>query len=53
MNLPERYIKRMESLLGDGASEYFAALDAEPSRSLRINGVKLKEEIPAMPDVTL
>ena len=53
MDLPKKYKERMESLLGEGAPEYFAALDAEPPRSLRINKVKLKGELPHVADVTL
>ena len=53
MKLPLGYEERMRSLLGDSAEEYFAALDAEPSRSLRINKTKMAGDLPEMPDVTI
>jgi len=53
MKLPIEYESRMRDLLGDGADAYFAALDAEPSRSLRLNRVKLTGDLPELSDVVL
>ena len=53
MNLPEKYKERMISLLGDDAEAYFASLDAESLRHLRINRTKLKGELPEVDGVTV
>lgn len=41
MKLPYEYEERMRMLLGDEADSYFASLDSESTRALRINPVKL------------
>lgn len=46
MKLPIEYESRMRVLLGDDAAAYFNALDAEPTRALRINRIKLKTPLP-------
>lgn len=53
MKLPKEYEARMRDLLGDGAEAYFAALDAEPTRAMRINRTKLSGELPETDGVTL
>ncbi len=53
MKLPNEYESRMRSLLGDDADAYFAALDAEPTRALRINRTKLTGNLPETDGVTL
>lgn len=40
-------------MLGDGADDYFAALDQPPTRALRLNRVKLGDAVPTMADVSL
>lgn len=53
MKLPTDYETRMRELLGDDADAYFAALDHEPVRAMRINRTKLDGDIPKQCDVTL
>ncbi len=53
MKLPIGYEARMREILGDGADAYFAALDEDPVRAMRINRTKLAGELPPMEDVTL
>ena len=53
MKLPIEYETRMRDLLGDCAEAYFAALDAEPTRAMRINRTKLTGELPDTDGVTL
>ncbi len=52
MTIPAEYIKRMEELLGDGAKDYFLALEENPLRTLRVNPEKLKCDLPKTEDVT-
>ena len=53
MNLPERYKERMTALLGDDAKAYFASLEKEPQRHLRINRTKLTGSLPEAEGVTV
>ena len=53
MKLPEKYVTRMRELLGDDAEAYFAALDADSSRAMRINRTKLKGELPCVEGVSI
>lgn len=53
MKLPIEYKKRMRYLLGDDSDAYFAALDAESVRALRINRTKLTGDLPDTDGVIL
>ncbi|MBE6709270.1 MAG: hypothetical protein E7578_08530 [Ruminococcaceae bacterium] len=53
MKLPNDYEARMRELLGDDAEAYFAALDSEPVRAMRINRTKLTGDIPETEGVSL
>lgn len=46
MKLPNEYISRMKELLANEAEDYFAALDSEPARALRLNRTKLSGDLP-------
>ncbi len=43
MNLPEEYKKNMQTLLGEEAKDFFAAMDRESVLSLRLNPLKKYE----------
>lgn len=53
MKLPKKYEARMRDMLGEDADAYFAALDGESVRALRINRTKLTGELPEIEGVTL
>ncbi len=53
MKLPTDYEARMRELLGDDAGDYFAALDSESVRAMRINRTKLSGDIPHTDGVSL
>lgn len=53
MKLPIEYENRMKKLLGDEAEEYFSSLDRQPTRALRLNRIKLKDDLPQSGDLSL
>lgn len=53
MKLPYEYEERMRGLLGDEADSYFASLDTESTRALRINPVKLAGDVSEISEPSL
>ena len=41
MNLPQDYVNRMRSQLGEAFPAYLAAMDEPEKRAARVNGLKL------------